>query len=439
MTRRWLYICMAAVMITVSAAGCAGSTTAQNPQEGGTASTAETAAENEVEVPGVILPSDAKVGIAMYTGEGTDAIFMRQLADRTQKNLTDAGIPEGQITRTEAVSGGNDLLEAVKGLTAEPKDVILVGGADGETMPQITDLVVESGAALLYFGGAPEQGETDRWTKNGWKVAYVGGNTAGIGDLRAQILDQLDFDDVDANEDHHVSAVLLNTNEDSLGNRINLESLDALGTYHFTVERLDAPKEEENTEGTDGDYENDGAGENYEDEDTDANDANDYGDDEEEEEEAPDIIEDRRNEAYNQVTDWINEYGKDLEVIISADDALSMGACEAVEDYKQRVGHGVVILGFSAYEDSLKEVAGGNIAGTIFNDSLKQSQDMSDAALAYLRGEEVPKEILSDYVKVTADNAQEIIDVISSVPGEGDNSDSEDDGSDSEDSDSEEE
>lgn len=439
MTRRWLYICMAAVMITVSAAGCAGSTTAQNPQEGGTASTAETAAENEVEVPGVILPSDAKVGIAMYTGEGTDAIFMRQLADRTQKNLTDAGIPEGQITRTEAVSGGNDLLEAVKGLTAEPKDVILVGGADGETMPQITDLVVESGAALLYFGGAPEQGETDRWTENGWRVAYVGGNTAGIGDLRAQILDQLDFDDVDANEDHHVSAVLLNTNEDSLGNRINLESLDALGTYHFTVERLDAPKEEENTEGTDGDYENDGAGENYEDEDTDANDANDYGDDEEEEEEAPDIIEDRRNEAYNQVTDWINEYGKDLEVIISADDALSMGACEAVEDYKQRVGHGVVILGFSAYEDSLKEVAGGNIAGTIFNDSLKQSQDMSDAALAYLRGEEVPKEILSDYVKVTADNAQEIIDVISSVPGEGDNSDSEDDGSDSEDSDSEEE
>lgn len=439
MTRRWLYICMAAVMITVSAAGCAGSTTAQNPQEGGTASTAETAAENEVEVPGVILPSDAKVGIAMYTGEGTDAIFMRQLADRTQKNLTDAGIPEGQITRTEAVSGGNDLLEAVKGLTAEPKDVILVGGADGETMPQITDLVVESGAALLYFGGAPEQGETDRWTENGWRVAYVGGNTAGVGDLRAQILDQLDFDDVDANEDHHVSAVLLNTNEDSLGNRINLESLDALGTYHFTVERLDAPKEEENTEGTDGDYENDGAGENYEDEDTDANDANDYGDDEEEEEEAPDIIEDRRNEAYNQVTDWINEYGKDLEVIISADDALSMGACEAVEDYKQRVGHGVVILGFSAYEDSLKEVAGGNIAGTIFNDSLKQSQDMSDAALAYLRGEEVPKEILSDYVKVTADNAQEIIDVISSVPGEGDNSDSEDDGSDSEDSDSEEE
>ena len=432
MTRRWLYICMAAVMITVSAAGCAGSTTAQNPQEGGTASTAETAAENEVEVPGVILPSDAKVGIAMYTGEGTDAIFMRQLADRTQKNLTDAGIPEGQITRTEAVSGGNDLLEAVKGLTAEPKDVILVGGADGETMPQITDLVVESGAALLYFGGAPEQGETDRWTENGWRVAYVGGNTAGVGDLRAQILDQLDFDDVDANEDHHVSAVLLNTNEDSLGNRINLESLDALGTYHFTVERLDAPKEEENTEGTDGDYENDGAGENYEDEDTDANDANDYGDDEEEEEEAPDIIEDRRNEAYNQVTDWINEYGKDLEVIISADDALSMGACEAVEDYKQRVGHGVVILGFSAYEDSLKEVAGGNIAGTIFNDSLKQSQDMSDAALAYLRGEEVPKEILSDYVKVTADNAQEIIDVISSVPGEGDSSDSEDNDSEEE-------
>jgi methyl-galactoside transport system substrate-binding protein len=94
----------------------------------------------------------------------------------------------------------------------------------------------------------------------------------------------------------------------------------------------------------------------------------------------------------------------------------------------------VIVIGFSPDQESLEKIAHGELAGSIFNDSLAQSKNLSDAILAYLRGETVPAQILCDYVKVTADNAQEIMDVSKVQDDDSDEDDGE--GDDSEDNDS---
>ena len=118
-----------------------------------------------------------------------------------------------------------------------------------------------------------------------------------------------------------------------------------------------------------------------------------------------------RERAKEQVLDWMKEYGKQLDVILCADDMQALGAWDAVSEEKKRVGHDVLIMGFDSNTESLEEVAAGNIRSSFFNDFMEQSKNASDAVLAYLKGIEVQRCAMSEYVSVTVDNAQEILDI----------------------------
>ena len=70
-------------------------------------------------------------------------------------------------------------------------------------------------------------------------------------------------------------------------------------------------------------------------------------------------------------------------------------------------------MGFDAHTESLAEVAAGNIYSTFFNDFMEQSQNASNTVLAFLKGAGADQgaEMISEYVSVTVDNAQEILDI----------------------------
>ena len=124
---------------------------------------------------------------------------------------------------------------------------------------------------------------------------------------------------------------------------------------------------------------------------------------------------DWQEEAYDEVVGKMREYGRQLELIVCAGEDQALGAFNAVSDQKRLVGHDVVILGMGSGKDILGEVAKGNIAQTFFDDSMAQSRYAADYVLDFLRAEEVPYETLVDYVNVTVDNAQEILDVLSAT------------------------
>ena len=68
-------------------------------------------------------------------------------------------------------------------------------------------------------------------------------------------------------------------------------------------------------------------------------------------------------------------------------------------------------MGFDSNRESLEEVASGNIRSTFFNDFMEQSSNASNAVLAFLKGIAVEPVKTSEYVSVTVDNAQEILDI----------------------------
>ena len=76
------------------------------------------------------------------------------------------------------------------------------------------------------------------------------------------------------------------------------------------------------------------------------------------------------------------------------------------------VGTDIYLVGVDALSEALESVIAGTMTGTVFNDHFSQSHSAADAAINYLTGAENEHYIGCDYVKVTQDNAQEVLDMV---------------------------
>ena len=373
MNRKILTLILTGVISFLLVTGCSsqnGSTDAPNAD----ATQEEAGADQEEaqEEIAAILPADAVIGIVYTEGEGD---FTDSFLTKTIGYLVAAGIPEENITTTKG---------AAEELTANAQkqidggcSVLMVGGADDKTAPGITDAAAKAKIPVVYFGTDPGEAEIARWQSEGYRAAYVGSTYGQAAQKRADLLSGTDLEKLDPAKDDNVGLVVLSTEADKPGDAVNRDTLELVKELDHPIYVL-TEEEEEDSEAS------------------------------EEEELSPEEV---RERAKEQVLDWMKEYGKQLDVILCADDMQALGAWDAVSEEKRLVGHDVLIMGFDSNRESLEEVASGNIRSTFFNDFMEQSSNASNAVLAFLKGIAVEPVMTSEYVSVTVDNAQEILDI----------------------------
>ena len=373
MNRKILTLILTGVISFLLVTGCSsqnGSADAPNADATqGEAGADQEAAQEEI---AAILPADAVIGIVCTEGEGD---FTDSFLTKTIGYLVAAGIPEENITTTKG---------AAEELTANAQkqidggcSVLMVGGADEKTAPGITDAAAKAKIPVVYFGTNPGEAEIARWESEGYRAAYVGSTYGQAAQKRADLLDGTDLEKLDPAKDDNVGLVVLSTEADKPGDAVNRDTLELVKELDHPIYVL-TEEEEEDSEAS------------------------------EEEELSPEEV---RERAKEQVLDWMKEYGKQLDVILCADDMQALGAWDAVSEEKRLVGHDVLIMGFDSNRESLEEVASGNIRSTFFNDFMEQSGNASNAVLAFLKGIAVEPVKTSEYVSVTVDNAQEILDI----------------------------
>lgn len=258
-----------------------------------------------------------------------------------------------------------EIPEQVKETARAGSDLLIVDCADPENAAAITNEAVEAGIPLIYVGTEPSQEERSRWEENHWKITYVGSDFSDEARLRAEILEKPSLEEIDANENASLECLVVNAKEEEQSEQINEDTIEVLEDQDFTVEIL----EEVTLQGD-------------------------------------------REKAQERIEELMEEYGKDLEVILCGDDTLALAAAEALEDEKSEIGHEVFIIGYGASTESLEAVKAGDILGTVAEDVLAQAQYVADTARAFVRGEEAESQILADPVMVTVDNAQEMLDVL---------------------------
>ena len=127
---------------------------------------------------------------------------------------------------------------------------------------------------------------------------------------------------------------------------------------------------------------------------------------------ADEILENARNQAQQIVANALGQYGNDVEVVFCNNDAMALGALQAIESAGRTVGEDIYLVGVDALSEALEDVLAGTMTGTVFNDHFSQSHSAADAAINYLSGAGNEHYIGCDYVKVTKDNAQEILDMV---------------------------
>lgn len=416
MNRKSIGLLLAFVTWFLLLTGCS----AQTGQSGsGTGATNETAQEEAEEITSG-LPSEAKIGVVYARDIGT---FSERFTGRLKGYLIQAGVSEDKII--ERAVSAEELPDAVKDLVDEKCTVLVVDNAGDIPISSITDRASKAGIPILYFGMDPGEKERARWEKKGIKAAYVGGDDTKAAQMRADVLDKMDFSLIDLNEDREIGTIVIRDSDGSDAERINQETLKALEERHYTVNILD---KDENEEDDPSGEETDDTQEADEPEEEEAEDGSPDGEDPEaaseepheaiwEVDASPEEIE--KEATYELVISKMEEYGGDLELILCANDSQAAGAWKAVSEEKRLVGHDVLILGLGAGEETLQEVARGNITGTLFNNSMEQAKCAADYTISYIKGIDVPYYTAFDFVNVTVDNAQEILDILSLQSGSG--------------------
>ena len=109
------------------------------------------------------------------------------------------------------------------------------------------------------------------------------------------------------------------------------------------------------------------------------------------------------------VANALTANGDAVEVVFCYNDAMALGALQAIEAAGRTVGEDIMLLGVDALVEALENVQSGKMTGTVFNDHIGQSHAAAEIAGKMAAGEAVDVQNMVDYIKVTNENAADIL------------------------------
>jgi len=123
-----------------------------------------------------------------------------------------------------------------------------------------------------------------------------------------------------------------------------------------------------------------------------------------------------RAQANTKMSQLLTEYGDQIELVLSNNDDMALGAVDAMKAAGIDQAEWPVILGIDGTDVGLAALKNGEIKGTVYNDKEGQAAAMAKLAFSLVYGKgleemefENGKYIYLPYYKVTIDNAEEFL------------------------------
>ena len=276
--------------------------------------------------------------------------FMTLFRTELENYLVGLGFSKDNITIVDGVNDQATQSGQIDSFIADEVDVLIINPVNSSSASTITDKVVAAGIPLVYINREPDADEEARWEENGWNVTYVGCDARQSGTYQGELIADLGLDAIDKNVDAQYRTEF---------------SVKALEDAGFEVNELD-----------------DQVG-NWD-----------------------------QATAQQLVANSLSQYGDDVEVVFCNNDAMALGALQSIEAAGRTVGEDIFLVGVDALSEALEDVIAGTMTGTVFNDHFSQSHSAADAAVRFLTGEGNDYYIGCDYVKVTQENAQDVLDMV---------------------------
>ena len=308
-----------------------------------------------------------RVGVITYT---QDDPFINGLTDELKAQLKAMENKERRII-VSTKSGNDDQQEQnekVEEMIDAGCDVLCINLVDRTAPSRIIRMARNEDIPVIFFNREPVREDLMQWEK----LYYVGCDAEQSGIMQGEIAAEYinSHPEVDKNKDGKIQYVLL---EGEAGHQ------DAISRTEYSVKTL--MKKDVILEKL-----------SYQ------------------------LADWNRGQAENRMNRLISQYGKEIELVISNNDEMALGAVEAYRTVGYAREDWPVIFGIDGLEDALKAVKAGEMQGSILNDRVDQAKEMAKMAVKLFEGEDFDQENLkedryyfSEYQKVDSSNIDEYL------------------------------
>ena len=308
-----------------------------------------------------------RIGVVTYT---QDDPFINAMTDQLKENLKKMETDHMKIITTVKNGDDNqqDQNEIVEEMIDAGCDVLCVNLVDRTAPSRIIRMAKQEDIPVLFFNREPVREDLMQWDK----LYYVGGDARQSGTMQGEIAAQVIRTDhtVDRNADGKIQYVLLEGETGHQDAIIRTDSVvKTLQEQGITLEKLSYQFANWN-----------------------------------------------RGQAENKMTQLIHHYGDEIELVLSNNDEMAMGAVAAYEASEYPKEKRPVIFGIDGLDSALDAIQNDLIQGTVYNDRAGQAEQISRLAMDLFQGKEPEgydfeneRYIFLPYQKVTAANVEEFL------------------------------
>lgn len=308
------------------------------------------------------VPEQKYVGVACYNQ--SDA-FVGELLTCFKEECEER---ELALTIRDAAGSQRKQNDQVKELLEEGCNVLCVNLVDRTDPSEIIDMAREKDVQVIFFNREPVRGDLTQWDN----LYYVGADAEQSGVMQGELATQYVKENkmVDRNQDGKIQYVILEGEMDHQDAIIRTESVvQTLEKNGIVLERLKF-----------------------------------------------EIANWSRVQAQNRMTQTIEQYPTEIEIVLSNNDAMALGAIDAYKAKKYSKEEMPVFFGIDGIRPGLDAVKNLELAGTVYNNKEKQAEMMAELAYAIVVGEqseeigiESNQYIYIPYEKVTEENVSDFL------------------------------
>ena len=346
---------MKKVLALVMAAALALSLVACGGSDSSSSTPASQAASSAAGSIASTVPAGGKVGICIYK---FDDNFMTVYRNKLEEILTGKGY------EVSVVDGNNDQAkqtEQISTFITQGVDALIINPVMTSAAEQIVSMVKDANIPTVLINREPTEGEMAVYDK----IAYVGCDAAQSGTFQGELILETE-NKGDINGDGVVSYVMIQGDPENVDAKLRTEySVKALEDASVKVEQLDMQR---------GDWD--------------------------------------QEKGQTITANALAQYGDKLEVVFCNNDAMALGALEAIKAANRTVGKDIYLVGVDALDAALDAVSAGEMTGTVLNDANSQAAKAVEVREALLGGKTYTadeQQIYVDYVKVTKDNVADFM------------------------------
>ena len=281
---------------------------------------------------------DIKIGISIYE---QDDIFISSIISNIE-NITKEKRNEGSYNITlnveDAKSNQYNQNEQVDMFIDQGYDVMCINLVDRRSAANIINKAKNANIPVIFFNREPVEEDMNMWNK----VYYVGAQAEQSGMMQGDIVIEKyknNQSSVDKNGDGKIQYVMLEGEQGHQDASIRTEySVKRLVDSGIKVEKLGS-----------------------------------------------EVANWSRTEASEKVARWIEKYNDKVELIISNNDDMALGAIDVLN--KSKIKNNMpLIVGVDGINDALKAIDNGQMTGTVISDAYKQGKAIFDTALRVSSG-----------------------------------------------------